>query len=91
MQVGVQLLHKACLGYSEQQGPWDIKSIIEVSAIFSCAAVSRTDGSVSLMSGSTAAWVETVSTNVLGTALATREAVQASMSSCLRCTMLDRR
>lgn len=30
------------------------------------------------MSGSTAAWVETVSTNVLGTALATREAVQAS-------------
>ena len=38
------------------------------------AAVSRTDAS--LMSGSTAAWVETVSTNVLGTAMVTREAVQ---------------
>jgi len=29
------------------------------------------------MSGSTAGWVETVSTHVLGTAMVTREAVQA--------------
>lgn len=41
------------------------------------AAISRTD--VSLMSGNTAGWVETVSTNVLGTAMVTREALQASL------------
>jgi guanylate kinase len=40
------------------------------------AAGGAAAGGGSLMGGSTAAWVEAVSTNVLGTALATREAVQ---------------
>jgi hypothetical protein len=47
-------------------------------APYPSAAVSRPD--TSLMDGSTAAWVDTVSTNVLGTALVTREAV-ASMEA----------
>lgn len=46
-----------------------------IDVLINNAAVARTDGS--LMSGSTEAWVDTVSTNVLGTALATREAVQS--------------
>ncbi|KAL4440067.1 hypothetical protein ABPG75_003068 [Micractinium tetrahymenae] len=45
-----------------------------IDLVVNSAAVSLTD--VSLMSGNTESWVETVSTNVLGTAMVTREAVQ---------------
>jgi guanylate kinase len=46
-----------------------------IDVLVNCAGVARSDAG--LMDGSTAAWVDMLSTNVLGAAAATREAVQS--------------
>ena len=48
-------------------------------AVVNCAGVVRAGGG--LLSGSTAAWVEMASTNVLGAAMVTREVAQVRLSS----------
>lgn len=47
-----------------------------IDVLVNCAGVSRKDAS--LIDGNTAAWVEIVSTNILGTCLCTREVIKVS-------------